>query len=103
VRQAAQRQYAAVASRAQGSDTGVLIFVGLVDHKVEVVADAAINARCGEALWSAMAAAIGAGMKSGDAAGGIVKAVTLCGAALREHFPAEGDTPNILSNRPLEI
>jgi putative membrane protein len=104
VRQAAQRQFAAVASRAQGSDTGVLIFVALVDHKVELVADKAIHERCGPALWKAAAEAVTSGMKHGDPAGGVAKAVRLCGDALREHFPAgEGDNPNILANRPLQI
>lgn len=103
VRKAAQQQYAAISSRAVGSDTGVLLFVALEDRMVEIVADAAIHAKCGEAVWKQAAAAIGAGMKSADPTDGIIKAVTLCGAALREHFPQTGPNTNVLSNRPMQI
>lgn len=104
VRKAARQQFSAVSARAVGSETGILIFVALVDRRVELVADAAIHAKVGETLWRKAAQVIGQAMKGGgDPTAGIVEAVGLCGAALREHFPAEGPTPNILSNRPLEI
>ena len=103
VRHAAQQQYAAISSRAVGSDTGVLIFVALDDRMVELVADAAIHAKCGEALWKEAAAAVAAGMKAADPTDGIIKAIGLCGAALRQHFPADGPNTNVLSNRPVEI
>ena len=103
VRKAAQQQYAAISSRAVGSDTGVLLFVALEDKMVEVFADAGIHAKCGEALWKEAANAIGAGMKAGDPTAGLIQAVELCGAALREHFPQTGPNTNVLSNRPVEI
>ncbi|HWA63331.1 MAG TPA: TPM domain-containing protein [Caulobacteraceae bacterium] len=103
VRQAAQQQFAAISSRAVGSDTGILIFVALADRKVELLADAAIHDKVGAGLWREATAAIGTAMKSGDPTAGIVHAVKLCGDALRQHFPSEGPNVNVLTNRPLEL
>jgi len=103
VRKAARQQFAAVSSRAVGSETGILIFVAAVDRRVELVADAGIHEKVGPALWQDAAAAIGKAMRTGDPTAGIVTAVGLCGEALRQHFPAEGPTSNVISNRPLEI
>ncbi len=103
VRRAARQQFAAISARAVGSQTGILIFVAAEDRVVELVADAGIHQKVGDALWREATAAIGKAMKSGDPTAGIVIAVELCGAALREHFPADGPTANVISNRPLEI
>jgi putative membrane protein len=99
----AQQQFAAVSSRAVGSDTGVLIFVALDDHRVEILADAAIHQKCGKATWDDATGAVRGGMKAADPTDGIVRAIEICGAALRQHFPLEGTAVNALSNRPLEI
>jgi putative membrane protein len=104
VAKAARQQFVAVSSRAIGSQTGILIFVAVDDRIVELVADAGIHQKVGDTVWRAATDAIGAAMKSGgDPTSGIVKAVELCGAALREHFPADGPAANVISNRPLEI
>ncbi len=104
VAKAARQQFAAISSRAVGSQTGILIFVATEDRVVELVADAGIHQKVGDIVWRAATAAVGQAMKSGgDPTAGIVKAVELCGAALREHYPADGPTQNVISNRPLEI
>jgi putative membrane protein len=103
VRQAAERQYAAIAARAMGSDTGVLIFVAVDDHQVEILADAAIHAKVGAPLWERAAQAIRAGMKSADPTAGLTAAIDMCGQAMREHFPATGENPNFVPNRPVII
>ena len=103
VKKVAQQQFAAISARAVGSETGILLFVALQDRVVEILADRAIHDKVGATLWQTAAQAIGAGMGAGDPTEGVVKAVQLCGAALREHFPSEGANANVLSNRPLEI
>lgn len=104
VARAAHRQFAAIGARAVGSETGVMIFVALDDHQVQVLADAAIHQKVGDPVWNRAAAAIGAAMKHGDdPTAGIIEAVEICGAALREHFPAAGSHDQVFSNRPLEV
>jgi putative membrane protein len=104
VAKAAWRQFAAIAARAAGSDTGVMVFVALADHQVQVVADAGIHAKCGVAPWTKAAQAVTAAMKAGaDPTAGIIEAVDICGAALREHYPPDGDRPHAFSNRPVEV
>ncbi len=100
----ARQQFAAIAARARGSQTGVLIFVALDDRQVEILADGAIHQKVGEAPWARAAAAITGAMKGGaDPTSGIVEAVEICGAALKEHFPATGPRAQDFSDRPLEI
>ena len=44
------------------------------------------------------------GLRTGDAAGGFVAAVEICGSVLAEHFPPiEGDNPNELPDHVVVI
>jgi putative membrane protein len=70
--------------------TGVLIFAALKDRQVELVADAAIHKEVGDQAWDGAVAALVKGIKSRDPASGFVRAIDICGAALAEHFPAQG-------------
>jgi putative membrane protein len=102
--QAAHHQFASMGARAAGAQTGVRIFVALDDRQVQILADAGIHQKCGEAPWAAAAAAVAAAMKAGhDPTAGIVEAVEICGAALAEHYPADGPHAGGYSNRPLEV
>jgi putative membrane protein len=104
VERAAHHQFAALAARAHGSETGVLIFIALIDRKVQVLADAAIHRRCGDAVWVAAAQAVQRAMKAGDdPTAGIIEAVEICGADLRAHFPATGPRPEGFSTEPMEV
>jgi putative membrane protein len=104
VERAARAQFAAIAARAQGSETGVLIFVAVDDRQVQILAAPSLHQKADDAAWKAAAAAIGAGMKPGaDPTAGIVQAVEICGAVLRAHFPAPEGRDQVFSNHPVEI
>ena len=87
VKKAAFHHFVAAHSHAKESDTGILIFVALVERQVEVLADAAIHAKCGDAVWARAAAAVQEGMKDPDPTSGIENAIAICGGALKAHFP----------------
>lgn len=102
VRQAALAQYVATGLPAREEATGVVIFASLDDHRVEVIAEPAIDERCGKSAWDAAVEAVVAGMRSDDPGGGFVRAVELCGEALARHFPDDG-AENRVPDRPVEI
>jgi putative membrane protein len=99
VKKAAFHHFAAAHSHVRDSQTGVLIFVALVERQVEILADAAIHAKVGETVWRDAAAAVQAGMREPDPTAGIEKAIAICGAALKAHFPATG--PRTSVDRPM--
>lgn len=98
VKKAAFHHFAAAHAHAKDSETGVLIFVALVERQVEVLADAAIHAKVGDVVWQAVAGAVQTGMKASDPTAGIERAIGLCGDALKAHFPAAG--PRATVDRP---
>ena len=101
VKKAAFHHFAAAHSHVRGAETGVLIFVALVERQVEVLADAAIHAKAGDAVWREAAAAVQAGMRQPDPTAGIERAIAICGAALKAHFPSETRGPG--DDRPMEV
>ncbi len=104
VAKAAHHQFSAIAARAAGSATGVLIFVALEDRQVRILADAGIHDKVGDPVWNRAVAAVGAAMKAGrDPTGGIVEAVHICAAALTQHYPATGPRAQLFADRPLEV
>lgn len=102
VKRAAMNVYAATGLNASPERTGVVIFAALEEHRVEVVADEKINARCAGEPWDEAVAAIRHGMRSGKPGDGFVQAVEICGAALGEHFPDDAG-PNKAPDRPVEL
>ncbi len=102
-RAAAYQQFLSTGLQANAERTGVVIFTSIGDRQVEIVADQIIHAACGDAVWTAAAAAVQAGMRSGDPAAGLVRAVEICGEALALHFPSPDGGENSLADRVLEL
>jgi putative membrane protein len=88
VKRAALHHFVAAHSHAKDSETGVVIFVALVERQVEILADAKIHEKVGEAVWTQAARAVQDGMKAPDPTAGIEAAIAICGEALRAHFPS---------------
>lgn len=79
--------------------TGVLIFVVEEERAVEIVADSGIYAKVAPTMWADAVKTLTEGLRSGDAAGGIERAVEACGKVLAEHFPPRPDDEDELANR----
>ena len=77
--------------------TGILLFVSLFEHRIEVVGDAGINAKVEQAEWEGVVARIRSGIQAGDLAGGLVAAVEMCGDLLHRRGVAvrENDTDEL--------
>jgi putative membrane protein len=104
VAKAAHHQFVSISARAMGSETGVLIFVALDDRQVQILADAGIHDKVGDPVWNKAVAAIGTAMSAGhDPTSGIIEAVKICGAALKEHYPEREPHAHAFKARPIEV
>jgi putative membrane protein len=86
-------------ARTQGQ-TGILVFVALLEHRVVVLADAGIHRHVGtNDVWQEVVDLTVAGLRDGRAVEGIDAALRRCGEILRRHVPAPDHNPNELPNR----
>ena len=67
--------------------TGVLIFVSLAERYAEVVADAGIHSKVGQAVWDGIIADLLAEIRAGHLADGLIGAIEKSGDVLAAHFP----------------
>jgi len=83
---------------------GVLIYVLLADHAVEIVADRGIHRRVGDDAWSQICRSMENAYAAGRFADGMVEGVTAVSSLLAKHFPRDGTAgPNELSDRPVVL
>ena len=81
-------------------NSGVLIYLLLVDHKVEIVADRGIAAKVDQADWEMVCREMERAFRAGDFKGGAIVGVQRISALLAQHFPPEPRNPNELPNQP---
>ena len=84
-------------------NSGILIYVQLVDRKVEILADRGIAARVPQAEWDAICRAMEARFRRGEWRQGALQAVTHAGDLLAQHFPAGASNPNELPDQPVVL
>lgn len=83
--------------------TGVLLFVSVAEHYVEIIADKGINDCVDKDAWQRLIDDFLAQVKRGAVADGFVTTIEACGELLARHFPAgEGDR-NELPNHLVEL
>lgn len=84
-------------------NSGILIYVQLVDRRVEILADRGI-ARCvPQHEWDAICRAMEQRFRAGDWLNGALEAVERAGALLARHFPATAGNPDELPDAPLVL
>jgi len=88
-------------------NNGVLIYLLLAEHAIEIVADRGIDAHVDAPEWAAMAGRMGTAFREGHFEDGITHALEEVSALLVAHFPADGDAPrrprNELPDAPVVI
>jgi uncharacterized membrane protein len=82
---------------------GVLIYVNLAEHKVDIVADRGIDRKIDRATWEAVCRTMTDGFRKGEFHEATLNAIGQVNALLRQHFPAEGGRANELPDQPLVI
>lgn len=86
-------------------NSGVLVYVQLVDHAIEIVADRGIAARVPQQHWDEICRRMEKAFRAGRYQHGAIEATGEITALLAEHFPAGAGepNPNELPNRPLVL
>jgi putative membrane protein len=79
--------------------TGILIYVSLLERRVEILADTGINAKVEEGTWDNILARLLESIKSDQLVDGLCKSVHDCGEILAVHFPIKEDDTDELSNK----
>ncbi|MEL1265589.1 TPM domain-containing protein [Pseudoxanthomonas putridarboris] len=83
-------------------NNGVLIYLLLADHRIEIVADRGLNGRVSDAQWREVCHLIEAGMREDRAEQAIIEGIHAVSDLLATHFPQlEGHADeDELPNRP---
>ena len=86
-------------------NNGVLIYLLLAEHAIEIVADRGIDAHVDDAEWAAMAQRMGAAFREGRFEDGVTQALEEMSALLVAHFPLAENQPdtNELPDAPVVL
>lgn len=84
------------------NNNGVLIYLLLSEHQIELVADRGLNRHVGTDQWQAMVQHMGSAFAQGQFEEGLTQALSEVSAPLVVHFPAEKEpNPNDLPDMPV--
>lgn len=78
--------------------TGILIFVSLLEHRVEILADRGIHAKVGDDFWKIEMQKLILGIREKRASETLSEVIRDMGIRLQEHFPAAAGDRNELSD-----
>jgi uncharacterized membrane protein len=85
-------------------NAGVLVYLLLADHDVEVLADRGIHRRVGTAAWETVCRKMEKAFRAGAFAAGVLDGIAAVNAMLTEHFPRDdGANANELPDRPVML
>ena len=78
--------------------TGILIFISLLERRVELLADKGINEKIPPEQWTTVVNHIVDGVKQNKFVDNLIESVNDCGKILKEHFPIRVDDKNELED-----
>jgi uncharacterized membrane protein len=84
-------------------NSGVLVYIELIDHRIEIVADRGIAARVAQADWEAICRTMESAFRQKKYREGALAAVGAITAILAKHFPPRGGNPNELPDKPVVL
>jgi putative membrane protein len=79
-------------------ETGILIFISLLERKVWILGDRGIDRRISHETWQGLARELSVGIREGRAGAALVGVIGKCGEILAEHFPRKADDVNELAD-----
>lgn len=84
-------------------NSGVLIYLQLVDRRIEIVADRGISAKVQQATWDAICRRMEGEFRAGRFEQGALDGIKETSALLARHFPPRGDNPDELPDKPVVL
>jgi uncharacterized membrane protein len=85
------------------NNSGVLLYLELVDHRIEIVADRGIAARVTQAEWDAICRRMQDAFSKQEFLAGSLEGIRSITALLAQHFPPRGRNPNELPDKPVVL
>lgn len=82
-------------------NNGVLIYLLLADHDVEIIADRGIHVRLGQEVWEAICREMEAAFRAGHFEAGVIAGIDAVGDHLSRHFPAHSGKSNEMPDSPV--
>ena len=84
------------------ANNGVLVYLLLADHRIEIVADRGLSGLVDDAQWRAICARMEERFRGGDHEGAAIAGIEAVSDLLAAHFPQDGTQPDEdeLPNRP---
>ena len=79
--------------------TGVLVFVSMLEHRIQIISDIGIDQKAPEGFWQQVVDELVDRVKKGELADGLVHAIHACGELLSEQFPRRADDENELPDK----
>lgn len=77
-------------------ETGILIFISIMERKVWILGDRGINERIDPQVWRALARELAGNIREDHAFDGLCTVIEKLGAVLEDHFPRAADDANEL-------
>ncbi len=84
-------------------NSGVLVYLLLADHDIEIIADRGISTRVDAAVWEAVAHAMETAFGRGEFERGALDGIRQIGTLLAAHFPPGKHNPDELPDRPVIV
>ncbi|WP_026840324.1 TPM domain-containing protein [Citrifermentans bremense] len=77
-------------------ETGILIFISLLERKVWILGDRGIGQKIPQVEWNNLVEQLAQGLRQGKAADSLCQVIASCGIELAKHFPRRRDDQNEL-------
>jgi putative membrane protein len=103
VRRRAVELFRVAAEQRTKGRTGVLLYLSLLERRVEIVADEAIHSKVEPEVWGEAMAVLLAEVKAGRPGEGVARGVEKIGDVLAACLPASRENPNELPDRVIEL
>jgi uncharacterized membrane protein len=84
-------------------NSGVLVYLQMIDHRIEIVADRGINRLVEQAQWDAICRRMETAFHGGQFEAGTLEAIGEITQLLNRHFPPGSHNPDELPDRPVII
>ena len=76
------------------ANNGVLLYLLLADHRIEIVADRGLRGRVSDAQWRGVCGMMEERLRAGDAEAAVVQGIAAAARLIAEHFPRVEGAPD---------